>query len=436
MIQPVVGDFQFLGDADQRPRLAVEHGGQGRALDDADLRALRPGVPRVEERVVLETGLECIGPFGQAVSVAVVCGREPCAEEGQQPGVGIRQEGAVPRGPVRLPCQRGQKRRGLEFAELPADAGLAVDLAVDVLHRQEVLHKTLEQMRRAGQQCGEVIRIERRLAIPQKGVVEPIAAARESLVGVAGEHEGGAGQVLPAGEEESEGSLLGEGKGGVPIGVAGGDVHRLVAVDDLDAASFPVPGAGGGAAGGFKGGLVVAQRGVHPGQGARGARQQVEAQQQRGVGSRAGLRTAGDEDHWGEVLRLAGQHGHRLHLHRRQRLPVDGDELPDPFELDRVGADVAVGDGQPAGHDLRGGDPVFGVDVHALERGKGQREKVGINTVGDGRRGELRRVNDGSAFLGEAGKQAHGPGAQPVGGAQGEGRAVLRWLCRAPRSGR
>src|ERR1044072_3560903 len=115
-------------------------------------------------------------------------------------------------------------------------------------------------------------------------------------------------------EEQSKSHTLAECEGGIPVFVAGLDVDSLAGIRKFKAATSCFPGPGRRLPSEIKGGLQSIGRGLRPGKSPRGTRAQVEIQEERRIGSRAGRRSTGQKEHRKESVRLAGQDVDHLHL--------------------------------------------------------------------------------------------------------------------------
>ena len=125
------------------------------------------------------------------------------------------------------------------------------------------------------------------------------------MIRLAGENKAWVGKILIGTKEQAESGLLAEGKGGIPVRVAGVDIDGLGGVDPFDPGQFGFPGTGGRAAGQFERVGRVGEGSLDPGETARVSRGKGQVECQGRVRAGSGLGAAGKEDDRSEVRRYA-----------------------------------------------------------------------------------------------------------------------------------
>ena len=72
-----IGLAKLFGDLLDGLCFVIQHGFERWAMHQRNIQPLRPGMPDIENGIVVETRLQDVVPFGRAVAVAVMRGREP-----------------------------------------------------------------------------------------------------------------------------------------------------------------------------------------------------------------------------------------------------------------------------------------------------------------------------------------------------------------------
>src|SRR5687768_7409768 len=98
-------------------------------------------MPRIEQGIVVETGLQDVLPLRQAVPVFIVFRGKPIPEEFMKFGKNLIQKLLVLRFFVEFPCQAGKERGGEIAPTLARDPGLAVNKTSFVLDGKEIFQQ-------------------------------------------------------------------------------------------------------------------------------------------------------------------------------------------------------------------------------------------------------------------------------------------------------
>ncbi|RME89556.1 MAG: hypothetical protein D6770_04190 [Anaerolineae bacterium] len=375
-------------------------------------------MPGGKEGIVFVAALERMVPFGEAIIIAVMGTVEPGATEGQERREELMQKCLIANAPVEPPCQRGQKRRGQKAATLPSQAGATIHKTVCLLDGQEVMQNPLDEMRGAGQEIEKIIGFQGRLTAPQTGVITAITLGRVAMVHATREDEGRAWQGVVFMEKQTQGNLLTQRQGGVPIRVTGADVHRLTGIEQLDPGARRVPGLGCSVARRFKGGLWVGKSRLRPGQlpAAGGVKAQVKGE--RRIGAGAVRRPPRQEENRSQIRRVPTQNVYGLDFVRCEAVSFQRDEQAAHIQAYLARARGVVNNGQPTGHGVRIGHPIFRSDIEGGERRKIQDKEIRVETAQSRRSGKRGRIGDRLSVFAEAGKDAHGTRPQAIGGVQ------------------